>query len=236
MPHQCLKCGAVFPDGSPQILRGCPDCGGAKFFFTESSMSEEERSELQKKANKDIKNLIQEMMVNDSIPIKVKKQSVKKDEWVYLGKIDEETKDATDEKTKEEVEKKIMKSIEELQFPKEGRLSRLKFSSKSEKKAVNEEVKAQKAEAKAKVKAKKAASKDEVKIQKAAPKAETTRKKTTKKEKKDNVAVITITDEGIYELDVEKLMEHSPIIVQKDGSYMVHLPSVFKGKKKGSVS
>jgi predicted nucleic acid-binding Zn-ribbon protein len=199
-------------------------------------MSEEERSELQKKANKDIKNLIQEMMVNDSIPIKVKKQSVKKDEWVYLGKIDEETKDATDEKTKEEVEKKIMKSIEELQFPKEGRLSRLKFSSKSEKKAVNEEVKAQKAEAKAKVKAKKAASKDEVKIQKAAPKAETTRKKTTKKEKKDNVAVITITDEGIYELDVEKLMEHSPIIVQKDGSYMVHLPSVFKGKKKGSVS
>jgi len=73
MPHQCLKCGAVFPDGSPQILRGCPDCGGAKFFYTNSSMSDDERSELQEKANKDIKNLIREMMVNDTIPIKVRR-------------------------------------------------------------------------------------------------------------------------------------------------------------------
>jgi predicted nucleic acid-binding Zn-ribbon protein len=234
MPHQCLKCGAVFPDGSPQILRGCPDCGGAKFFFTDSSMSDDERNKLQEKANKDIKSLIQEMMVNDSIPINVKKQSVKKDEWVYLGKIDEEAEDPTDEKTQKEVEKKIMKSIEELQFPKEGKLSRLRFSSKSDKKAVKEEVKALKTEVKAKAKAKKAEAK--VKSKKAAPKVEAPKKKAAKKKKKDNVAVITITDEGVYELDVEKLMEHSPIIVQKDGSYMVHLPSVFKGKDKGSVS
>jgi predicted nucleic acid-binding Zn-ribbon protein len=234
MPHQCLKCGAVFPDGSPQILRGCPDCGGAKFFFTDSSMSDDERNKLQEKANKDIKSLIQEMMVNDSIPINVKKQSVKKDEWVYLGKIDEEAEDPTDEKTQKEVEKKIMKSIEELQFPKEGKLSGLRFSSKSDKKAVKEEVKALQTEVKAKAKAKKAEAK--VKSKKAAPKAEAPKKKSTKKKKKDNVAVITITDEGVYELDVEKLMEHSPIIVQKDGSYMVHLPSVFKGKDKGSVS
>jgi predicted nucleic acid-binding Zn-ribbon protein len=234
MPHQCLKCGAVFPDGSPQILRGCPDCGGAKFFFTDSTMSDDERNKLQEKANKDIKSLIQEMMVNDSIPINVKKQSVKKDEWVYLGKIDEEAEDPTDEKTQKEVEKKIMKSIEELQFPKEGKLNRLRFSSKSDKKAVKEEVKALKTEVKAKAKAKKAEAK--VKSKKAAPKAEAPKKKSTKKKKKDNVAVITITDEGVYELDVEKLMEHSPIIVQKDGSYMVHLPSVFKGKDKGSVS
>jgi predicted nucleic acid-binding Zn-ribbon protein len=234
MPHQCLKCGAVFPDGSPQILRGCPDCGGAKFFFTDSSMTDDERNELQEKANKDIKNLIHEMMVNDSIPIKAKKESVKKDEWVYLGSVDEKEKGKDDVKTQSEVEKKIMKSIEELQFPKEGRLKRLKFASKSEKKAAKEDVKALKASAKSKVKAKKAAPKDEVKAKKVATKAGTA-KKTSKKEKKDNVAVITITDEGVYELDVEKLMEHSPIIVQKDGSYMVHLPSVFKGKDKGSA-
>ena len=224
MPHQCLKCGAVFPDGSPQILRGCPDCGGAKFFYTNSSMSDDERSELQEKANKDIKNLIREMMVNDTIPIKVKKESIKKDEWVYLGSIDEKGKD--DVKTQKEVEKKIMKSIEELKFPKEGKLKRLKFASKGKKvKTPKSEVKTQKSEVKVKVKAQIAASKE-------GP----AKKKAAKKEKKDNVAVITITDEGVYELDVEKLMEHSPIIVQKDGSYMVHLPSVFKGKKKGSVS
>ena len=138
--------------------------------------------------------------------------------------IDEKGKD--DVKTQKEVEKKIMKSIEELKFPKEGKLKRLKFASKGKKvKTPKAEVKTQKSEVKVKVKAQKAASKE-------GP----AKKKAAKKEKKDNVAVITITDEGVYELDVEKLMEHSPIIVQKDGSYMVHLPSVFKGKKKGSVS
>jgi len=143
---------------------------------------------------------------------------------VYLGSIDEKGKD--DVKTQKEVEKKIMKSIEELKFPKEGKLKRLKFASKGKKvKTPKAEVKTQKGVVKAKVKA-----------QKAALKEEPVKKKAAKKEKKDNVAVITITDEGVYELDVEKLMEHSPIIVQKDGSYMVHLPSVFKGKKKGSVS
>jgi predicted nucleic acid-binding Zn-ribbon protein len=229
MPHQCLKCGAVFPDGSPQILRGCPDCGGAKFFFTDSQMSDDERKKLKEKANKDIKDLIQEVMVNDSIPIKIKEKSVKKDEWVYLGKIEEADKKKGDAESQKEVEKKIIKSIEELKFPKEGRFKRLKFSSKADK---EKSAKVSKKAAK-KVKAEKAVS-DEVK-----PKVETAKKKEPKKKekkKKDSVAVITITDEGVYELDVEKLMEHSPIIVQKDGSYMVHLPSVFKTKDKGSAS
>jgi predicted nucleic acid-binding Zn-ribbon protein len=221
MPHQCLKCGTVFPDGSPQILRGCPDCGGAKFFFTNSSISDDERKKLKEKANKDIKDLIQEVMVNDSIPIKIKEKSVKKDEWVYLGKVDEAEKGEI--KSQKEVEKKIIKSIEELKFPKEGRFKRLKFSSKSEKE------KPSKKSAK-KVKAEKAAPHE------AKPKVDTVKKKADKKKKKDSVAVITITDEGVYELDVEKLMEHSPIIVQKDGSYMVHLPSVFKTKDKESAS
>ncbi|MEA2055536.1 MAG: Zn-ribbon containing protein, partial [Candidatus Thermoplasmatota archaeon] len=27
MPHQCLKCGKIFEEGSTQLLKGCPDCG-----------------------------------------------------------------------------------------------------------------------------------------------------------------------------------------------------------------
>ena len=50
------------------------------------------------------------------------------------------------------------------------------------------------------------------------------------------MAVISIDEEGVYDIDVEKLLEKSPIIVQKDGSYVVHLPSVFKkGKKKSTA-
>ena len=40
MPHQCTNCGHVFPDGSKEMLSGCPDCGGNKFQFTQGSVEE----------------------------------------------------------------------------------------------------------------------------------------------------------------------------------------------------
>ncbi len=33
MPHQCTNCGKIFPDGSKEMLSGCPQCGGNKFQF-----------------------------------------------------------------------------------------------------------------------------------------------------------------------------------------------------------
>ncbi|MFB6187991.1 MAG: Zn-ribbon domain-containing protein, partial [Halobacteriaceae archaeon] len=33
MPHQCTNCGHIFPDGSKEMLSGCPECGGNKFQF-----------------------------------------------------------------------------------------------------------------------------------------------------------------------------------------------------------
>ena len=33
MPHECTNCGRTFPDGSKEMLSGCPDCGGNKFQF-----------------------------------------------------------------------------------------------------------------------------------------------------------------------------------------------------------
>ena len=37
MPHQCTSCGRVFPDGSKEMLSGCPDCGGNKFQYRPQS-------------------------------------------------------------------------------------------------------------------------------------------------------------------------------------------------------
>ncbi|SFS35214.1 OapC/ArvC family zinc-ribbon domain-containing protein [Halostagnicola kamekurae] len=37
MPHQCTNCGRTFPDGSKEMLSGCPDCGGNKFQFAPAS-------------------------------------------------------------------------------------------------------------------------------------------------------------------------------------------------------
>ena len=40
MPHQCIECGRTFPDGSKEMLTGCPECGGNKFQFRPSDRSE----------------------------------------------------------------------------------------------------------------------------------------------------------------------------------------------------
>ncbi|RQG93224.1 hypothetical protein EA462_03250 [Natrarchaeobius halalkaliphilus] len=39
MPHECTDCGRTFPDGSKEMLSGCPDCGGNKFQFTPAGSS-----------------------------------------------------------------------------------------------------------------------------------------------------------------------------------------------------
>ncbi|MFB6137366.1 MAG: Zn-ribbon containing protein [Halobacteriaceae archaeon] len=41
MPHQCTNCGHTFPDGSKEMLSGCPDCGGNKFQFHKGSVPDE---------------------------------------------------------------------------------------------------------------------------------------------------------------------------------------------------
>ena len=44
MPHQCTTCGRTFPDGSKEMLSGCPDCGGNKFQFKPAGATTDEPS------------------------------------------------------------------------------------------------------------------------------------------------------------------------------------------------
>lgn len=46
-------------------------------------------------------------------------------------------------------------------------------------------------------------------------------------EKPDTVTV----GDGEYAIDIQGLLEKDPIVVQKDGAYMIHLPSLFQGKE-----
>ncbi len=43
---------------------------------------------------------------------------------------------------------------------------------------------------------------------------------------------VNVQGEGKYGLDVKGLLEKDPIVVHKDGAYMIHLPSLFDGNKK----
>ncbi len=40
MPHQCVRCSALFPDGASQILTGCT-CGARLFFYVKKQHVEE---------------------------------------------------------------------------------------------------------------------------------------------------------------------------------------------------
>ena len=42
MPHQCVRCGKFYDDGSKEILKGC-ECGGRLFFFVKQEKLEEMR-------------------------------------------------------------------------------------------------------------------------------------------------------------------------------------------------
>lgn len=42
MPHKCTKCGREFRDGSVEILRGCPSCGGKKFLYVSDRVRNED--------------------------------------------------------------------------------------------------------------------------------------------------------------------------------------------------
>tara|TARA_Y100000310_G_scaffold345729_1_gene468923 strand:+ start:6235 stop:6609 length:375 start_codon:yes stop_codon:yes gene_type:complete len=41
MPHQCVKCGLLHPDGSSELLNGCTQCGSKFFFFVKKKDLEE---------------------------------------------------------------------------------------------------------------------------------------------------------------------------------------------------
>ena len=62
MPHQCLKCGLIFEEGSAQLLKGCPECGGNRFFFTKEPLDEKQRNDITEKVGKDLNTAIMELM------------------------------------------------------------------------------------------------------------------------------------------------------------------------------
>jgi len=33
MPHQCVHCGKLYPEGSKELLEGCDECGNHFFFY-----------------------------------------------------------------------------------------------------------------------------------------------------------------------------------------------------------
>tara|TARA_Y100000310_G_C20647610_1_gene797525 strand:+ start:1144 stop:1578 length:435 start_codon:yes stop_codon:yes gene_type:complete len=64
MPHQCTKCGKVYPDASEEILTGC-ECG-ARFFYY---IRQEKMNKLEENKSDEIHTTIKELDKADKVQI-----------------------------------------------------------------------------------------------------------------------------------------------------------------------
>ena len=56
MPHQCVRCSKVFPDGAQEILKGC-SCGAKLFFFIRKKHIDEGKELISKLSDDDKKQI-----------------------------------------------------------------------------------------------------------------------------------------------------------------------------------
>ena len=177
MPHQCLKCGTIYKDGSSQLLKGCSDCGGNRFFYTKTPLSEEQRAEIQDEIGKDLNEQLTDLFKNPE-----NKEFIDyRDNWITMKP--------------KEIRKVFKKHMAESN-------KKPSFVSKDVSKIdliENESYRKQRI--------------DEILQQLS---------------KHDRPETIDIQPPGNYNIYLKGLLENEPIIIQKDGSYSIHLPSVFK--------
>lgn len=62
MPHQCVKCSKVYPDGTKDILKGCPSCGGLFFFFIKQENLEQIKEEVTNLSEEDKEQIEKDVM------------------------------------------------------------------------------------------------------------------------------------------------------------------------------
>ena len=172
MPHQCLKCGRVFEEGSAELLKGCPDCGGNRFFYTKKPLDEKQREAITKEVGKDINTAIMEIMGSEG------KELVKETgEWVNIKPKD--LRKVVEKHISKKQKNKIKDDGMEIITDEEYRRSIIE--------KIKEEA-----------------------------------------DQSDTPETIDIERPGSYRIDLKGLLDEEPIIIQKDGSYTIHLPSIFK--------
>lgn len=154
MPHQCLKCGKTYPEGTAQILKGCPDCGGTKFFYTKKPLDDQKRRKIQKETEKNTESIMEQLLqgtIDDA-------QDVDSRPWIQVKP------------------RKVQEIIDEVA---------------QQKKEISQSI-----------------------------------------SEEERIESISIKDLGEYDINIKKLLQEESVIVQKDGSYLIHLPSIFKETRK----
>jgi len=174
MPHQCLKCGKIFEQGSSQLLKGCPECGGNRFFFTKEPLDEKQRQKITEEVGKDINDTLIEIMGSEG-----EKIVDKSGKWINIKPKD--IRKAMEKHLSEKKEKIIPDNKENIDILTDEKYRRERI--------------------------------DKIK---------------SEMQQERRLETIGIERPGSYKINIKGLLEEEPIIIQKDGSYTIHLPSLFK--------
>ncbi len=202
MPHQCLSCGFLFEEGSSQLLAGCPECKGTRFFYTKQAVGDERRQELADQAKKDLRQVVADLL-SEQAP-ETAKAAPEGEGWAELRPRD------------------LRKLIKQVQAEQRDLAQQAPGTPTHEAHGTGETDEADKADESALAKsARRRLAEIKAQVDDAARDPEAAKPDT-----------VTVRESGDYEIDVKGLLEKNPIVVHKDGTYLIHLPSLFDAKGK----
>lgn len=199
MAHQCLQCGRTFPDGSPELLRGCPQCEGTRFYYTQAPLAREEREALMAQANRDIKAILEELVRAKARP------DYEQDVWSPAARERWLQVDA------DKLRAHAAGAVQEVAPP--GPAPRARAPAPEARPHRTEQAQLPLVE-------------ERPQPTSDTPSLDDSRPREPRPE------VVVVEEPGRYDIDVRQLLEKSPIVVRRDGVYVVHLPSVFAAAAK----
>lgn len=235
MPHQCLTCGETFADGSTDLLQGCPSCEGTRFFYTEEALEADEREELKEQTEDDVESTLREIVEGDERP-DMGEDIWSREAWEAWIRLKSDEEAELPEKAKQALEGDDLnfEQVDDTE-PDLGAEDDPAGDPDAEPE-VEPATDAEPADDDAQDDAENPVQVELGDVEETAPPtqdagdapaagAEPTIEEAVDPE--DRPSTLNISGPGEYEIDVERLMEDSPVIVERDGSFMIHLPSVF---------
>lgn len=226
MAYQCLKCGSCFHEGTTQILRGCPDCRGMRFFFTDAPLTTREREDRLREATEAMPALIERIADRGANPVGPTSSAP---ERLSLPPAFQSSKGEGKMLPDGSLLVKIPKAIE----------SRIKravtgwdYDAPAPAASLAQQLQTTPPPALEPAPSLAATLQEAppmtvpVSVRALEPAAPSPEPGAEAKPE-----TVRISNPGQYEIDVRRLLEKSPIVIQKDGTYLIHLASLFEMPK-----
>ncbi len=248
MPHQCLKCGVIIESGSPELLKGCSNCGGKKFFYISKPVSDQRREqmseELRAKTDKDVRAYVQKMagrLEQEDIERMTQEGEVmdEGDGWFRfkppsdrsrVDKLIDDAPTARDKPTERKPKGRHGRNKPKGRDKEPKQVDVEDMGAEIEKmvsEMTGEEPKVHEPEDEPDTEPEKRL-KEGTELETIKEVKGTRTKPKGHKPKIKGPASIQMKEKGVYEIDLDKLLDDSPVIVDQDGTYLIHLPSLLK--------